>query len=79
MRLLTRATSWHSRIERARKTLANVEAEIKAARIKAKGGDLSALTAMLADLNTARSHTAAAELTARNLMEREQRKKEAKA
>jgi hypothetical protein len=44
MRLTPKKVSdWHARIERSRKAIDRVHAEVKADRMKAKGGDLSAL------------------------------------
>lgn len=69
-----KAQAWQSRIERAKQTIANVEAEVSAQRLRAKGGDLTELTVLLADLRAARAHVQAADTTATALAEREERK-----
>lgn len=70
----TKVRGWHARIERARKTLDNVEREVKAHYTTAKGGDLSELTAVKQHVTEARIYTSVAENTMAKLAEREDRK-----
>lgn len=70
----TKVRNWHARIERARKTIESVEAEVKAHRLQAKGGDLSALTTTQQHVRDASVCSLVAENDLARLVEREDRK-----
>ena len=78
MRLTVKKVStWHARVERARKTLHNVEQEVRADRLKAKGGDLYELTKVTHLLGDTVTYARVAEDGLAVMVKREERKADA--
>lgn len=65
---------WHARIERARRTIENVDREVGEHVTRTKGGDLTAVLELRTQLRGCKSYLADADAVALQMAEREDRK-----